>query len=87
MDWFGTPLRPLVGGYSGETFLVGDHGAEQVLRIYARNPDRCLVDAALLRLLESVIPVPRVIECRPADGDNPGVLVTERLPGVRLDLV
>ncbi len=87
MDWFGTPLRPLVGGYSGEIFLVGDHGAEQVLRIYARNPDRCLVDAALLRLLEGVIPVPRVIECRPADGDNPGVLVTERLPGVRLDLV
>lgn len=86
-DWFGTPLRPLAGGYSGETFLVGGDGDEQVLRIYGRSPHRCQVDAALLRLLEGIIPVPRILECRPADGDNPGVLVTERLPGVRLDLV
>jgi len=86
-DWFGMPLRPLAGGYSGETFLVGEPGDEQVVRIYGRSPHRCLVDAALLRLLEGVLPVPRVIDCRPADDDKPGVLVTERLAGVRLDVV
>lgn len=80
-------MLPLPGGYGGETFLVGSPGDEVVLRIYGRNPDRCLVDAALLRLLEGVIPVPHIVECRPAVGVNPGVLVTERLPGLRLDLV
>ncbi len=86
-DWFGTKLTPLAGGYSGETFLVGEHGAQQVLRIYARDPDRCVVDAALLRLVEGVLPVPHVIESRPPVGASPGVLVTERVRGLRLDVL
>ncbi|MGH3446522.1 MAG: phosphotransferase family protein, partial [Nocardioidaceae bacterium] len=87
---FGTTIRPLAGGYSGETFLVGDEGEEgdvAVLRIYARNTGRCVVDAALLRLLHGLVPVPRVLAERPAADGQPGVLVTERLPGERLDLV
>lgn len=86
-DWFGTPLRPLDGGYSGETFLVGDHDAEQVLRIYARDPGRSVVDASLLTLLDGVLPVPRIVDVRAPHGEQPGLLVTARLPGQRLDLV
>jgi len=86
MDWFGASLTPLEGGYSGETFLVGDDPADQVvLRIYRRNPDRAVVDASLLRLVRGILPVPEVIEARPARGDEPALLVTEKLPGVPLD--
>ncbi len=86
MDWFGTSLTPLDGGYSGETFVVGADPAEQVvLRIYRRNPDRALVDASLLRLVRGILPVPEVIEARPARGAEPALLVTEKLDGVSLD--
>ena len=86
MDWFGTSLTPLDGGYSGETFVVGADPADQVvLRIYRRNPDRALVDASLLRLVRGILPVPEVIEVRPALGDEPALLVTEKLDGVPLD--
>lgn len=88
-EWFGAPLRPLAGGYSGETFLVGDETADDcvVLRIYARQPERCVVDASLLRLVHGILPVPTVLDARPPHGGQPGVLVTTRLPGVRLDLL
>lgn len=87
MDDLGLDLRPLAGGYSGETFTAGDGDAAVVVRLYARQPTRMAVDAALLRLLRGVIPVPEVLETRlPADG-QPGLLVTARLPGTRLDLV
>lgn len=87
VDWFGTPMTPLAGGYSGETFLVGAGDDEVVMRIYARDPERCVVDASLLRLLEGVLPVPHVLDERPATDGKPGVLVTERLRGKGLDLV
>ncbi len=93
MDWFGAKLRPMAGGYSGETFLVGDEsdnaapGDAVVLRIYSRHPDRCLVDASLLALVAGIVPAPRVVDVRPPQGDRPGVLVTTRLPGERLDLL
>lgn len=87
-DWNGVPLRPLSGGYSGETFLVGDDPADQlVLRIYQRQPERAAVDAALLRLLNGVLPVPGVVEVRPPLDGQPALLVTTRLPGERLDLL
>ncbi|HET7173492.1 MAG TPA: phosphotransferase [Nocardioidaceae bacterium] len=76
-------LTPLAGGYSGETFLVAD--GRTVVRIYAREPQRAVVDAALLRLVRGLVPVPAVLEVRPADAGRPGVLLTERLPGVRLE--
>lgn len=87
MDWFGTPMQPMPGGHSGETFLVGHNGDAVVLRIYHRHPERLLVDVSLLRLMDGVLPVPHIVEMRPADRDRPGVLVTARLPGERLDLV
>jgi aminoglycoside phosphotransferase (APT) family kinase protein len=85
VDWFGTPMVPLAGGYSGETFLVGDSDDSVVLRIYRRDPGRAAVDASLLRLVRGLVPVPDVLEVRLASDDEPGILITERLPGVALD--
>lgn len=84
----GADARPLAGGYSGETFLVGAAGEEAVLRLYIRNPDRAVVDAALLSLVRDLVPVPRVLDMRTQDTtpDAPSFLLTERLPGERMDL-
>ncbi len=81
-------LEPLEGGWSGETFVarVGD-GEPQVVRIHARNPGRAEVDAALLRLVRGLLPVPEVLDVRRPDGDLPALLVTSYLPGERGDLV
>jgi aminoglycoside phosphotransferase (APT) family kinase protein len=84
-DWFGTPMTPLAGGFSGETFLVGEGDDSVVLRIYRRDPGRAAVDASLLRLVRGLVPVPAVLDVRVATDVEPGVLVTERLPGVPLD--
>ncbi|WP_067440372.1 phosphotransferase family protein [Nocardioides jensenii] len=87
-------LTPLDGGHSGETFL-GTSGAEQVVvRIHGgrsaqRGPDAVDIDAAVLRLVRGLLPVPRVLEVRRPDptADVPAILVTSFLPGTRLDLV
>jgi aminoglycoside phosphotransferase (APT) family kinase protein len=83
----GATARPLSGGYSGETFLVGAAGEEAVLRIYARDPDRAAVDASLVTLLDGLVPVPRVLDFRTRSSDltEPPFLLMERLPGVRMD--
>ncbi|MCB0909619.1 MAG: phosphotransferase [Nocardioidaceae bacterium] len=86
-------LTPLAGGWSGETFLAEVAGEHTVVRIYARpnhrGPLAHEVDAALLHLLRGLLPVPEVLEVRPADpaGDVPALLVTSLLPGERGDLV
>jgi aminoglycoside phosphotransferase (APT) family kinase protein len=88
-----TSLTPIEGGRSGETFL-GEVGGERcVVRIYARPRDRgaaaAEVDAALLRLVRGLVPVPDVLEVRrpdPAAG-VPGLLVTSFVPGVRGDVL
>jgi aminoglycoside phosphotransferase (APT) family kinase protein len=43
------------------------------------------VDASLLRLLRGVVPVPEVVEFRPAEGSLPPVLATRFCGGVQLD--
>jgi aminoglycoside phosphotransferase (APT) family kinase protein len=89
MDWNGIPVQPLSGGYSGETFVAGDPTADPdnaaVVRIYSRTPERAAVDASLLRLLHGVVPVPELVELRPAEGDLPPVLITRFCGGVLLD--
>ena len=89
MDWNGIPLHPLSGGYSGETFLAGDPNADPgsaaVVRIYRREPERAAIDASLLRLVRGLVPAPEVLEMVPADGEHPGVLVTEYVVGTPLD--
>jgi aminoglycoside phosphotransferase (APT) family kinase protein len=86
-------MTPLAGGWSGETFLAEVAGERSVVRIYARPSLRGdsahEVDAALLRLVRGLIPVPEVLEVRRADpaADRPALLVTSFLPGVRADLL
>lgn len=85
-------LQPLVGGFSGETFLAESGGERRVVRIYAQRGARrgCVaveIDAAVLRLVRGLLPVPEVLEVRRPDpsADTPGMLVTSFLPGERLD--
>ncbi len=88
-----TALTPLDGGWSGETFVAEVAGERSVVRIYAgashRGENAHDVDAALLRLVRGLVPVPEVLEVRRADPatDLPALLVTSFLPGVRADLL
>jgi aminoglycoside phosphotransferase (APT) family kinase protein len=92
VDGFDYGLEPLAGGFSGETFLADAAGERSVVRIYAqrgrqRGPAAVDVDAALLRLVRGLLPVPEVLEVRrPSEAaGTPGLLVTSFLPGERLD--
>jgi aminoglycoside phosphotransferase (APT) family kinase protein len=84
-------LTPLSGGWSGEMFLADVAGERSVVRIYARPGHRGEaaheVDAALLRLVRGLVPVPEVLEVRRADpsADLPALLVTSYVEGVRGD--
>jgi aminoglycoside phosphotransferase (APT) family kinase protein len=86
-------LTPLDGGWSGETFLAEVAGERSVVRIYARPSHRGAaaheVDAALLQLVNGLLPVPEVLEVRRADEATgmPALLVTSFLPGERLELL
>lgn len=86
-------LVPLAGGWSGETFLAEAAGERSVVRIYARPGDRgehaAEIDAALLRLVRGLVPVPDVLEVRRAAPalDRPAMLVTSYVAGGRGDLV
>ena len=86
-------LTPLDGGWSGETFLAEVAGERSVVRIYARPSHRGAaaheVDAALLRLVKGLLPVPEVLEVRRADESTgmPALLVKSFLPGERLELL
>ena len=92
MDDF-SQLTPLAGGWSGETFLAEAAGERSVVRIYARPGARgdqaAEVDAALLRLVRGLVPVPDVLEVRrpePASG-MPAMLVTSYVAGERGDVL
>ncbi len=85
-------LTPLAGGWSGETFLAEAAGERTVVRIYrpGRRDDAAPeIDAALLRLVRGLVPVPDVVEVRRgvAALDRPGLLVTSHLAGERGDLL
>lgn len=86
-----TSLSPLHGGRSGETFLGEVAGERCVVRIHATPGERgdaaAQIDAALMRLVRGLVPVPDVLEARrpdPATG-VPGLLVTAYVAGVRAD--
>ncbi len=89
-----TTLTPLPGGHSGETFLAEVAGEQTILRIYGprsswRGPLAPEIDAAVLGLGRGLLPVAPVLEVRRPDplADLPGLLLTGRLPGERLDLL
>jgi aminoglycoside phosphotransferase (APT) family kinase protein len=88
----GASIRPLEGGWSGETFVAEAGGERTVVRIYAdpRHPEHAAeIAASLLRLVRGLLPVPEVREVKRADPDagTPALLVTEYLPGTRGDLL
>ena len=91
LEALGAHAVPMDGGFSGETFLVGAAGEQAVLRLYVRQPDRAVVDAALLQLLRGLVPVPRVLDLRTpqmsAESGGPAYLLTDLLPGERLETV
>lgn len=83
-------LAPLEGGWSGQTFLAETAGERSVVRLYpphSRGGIGPELDAAVLRLVRGLVPVPEVLEVRPGDPglDRPGVLVTAWVDGVRGD--
>jgi aminoglycoside phosphotransferase (APT) family kinase protein len=82
-------LTPLAGGWSGRTFLAEAAGERSVVRIYPpdEDPVKAETDAAVLRLVRGLLPVPELLEVRPArpEVDQPGLVVTSFLPGVRGD--
>ncbi len=85
-------LTPLAGGWSGETFLAEAGGERTVVRIYrpGRRDDAAPeIDAAVLRLVRGLVPVPEVLEVRRGSVtlDRPGLLMTSYLPGERGDLL
>lgn len=85
-------LTPLAGGWSGQTFVAQAGGERSVVRIYppGRRDDAAPeIDAAVLRLVRGLVPVPDVLEVRRgvAAADQPGLLVTSYLPGERGDLL
>ncbi|MGZ4446841.1 MAG: phosphotransferase family protein [Nocardioides sp.] len=88
-----TSLVPLDGGWSGQTFLAEVGDTHSVVRIYAEPGPRGAaaheVDAALLRLVRGLLPVPEVLEVRHADPATglPALLVTSFLPGERGDVL
>lgn len=83
-------LVPLEGGWSGQTFVAVVGGERTVVRVYppgARDGVGAEVDAAVLRLVRGLVPVPEVLEVRPGDlaADRPGILVTAWVEGTRGD--
>jgi len=85
-------LTPLAGGWSGQTFLAEVGGERSVVRLYhpgGRSDSAPEVDAAVLRLVRGIVPVPDVLEVRRgvAAADQPGLLVTSYVVGERGDLV
>lgn len=93
MSDLGASLTPLAGGHSGRTFVGEVAGERAVLRIYPpgdpRGPEAPEIDAALLRLVHGLLPVPEVVDVRREDAavDQPGLLVTSWMPGERCDEV
>lgn len=84
-------VQLLPGGWSGRTFVARTGDQLSVVRIFP--PDEPVqapeVQAGVLNLVRGLLPVPRVLEVRRSDPstDQPGLLVTEFLPGERGELV
>ncbi|MGW6198874.1 phosphotransferase family protein [Kribbella sp. NPDC055110] len=87
MSDFAASAVPLSGGYGGQTFAVSAGDEDAVIKFYARDPERAAVDASLLELVHGLLPVPRVLDLK-RDGsfEDPPYLLTERLPGINLQV-
>lgn len=84
-------LAPLAGGWSGRTFLGEVAGERVVVRIHPVDDPRGVaapeVDAAVMRLVRGLVPVPDVVDVRRGVGvEEPGLLLTRWSPATRGDL-
>ncbi|MFI5734687.1 phosphotransferase family protein [Kribbella sp. NPDC051587] len=87
MDGLAASAVPLTGGYQGQTFAVTAGGEDAVLKLYVKDPGRAVVDAALLQLVNGLLPVPRILDLkREGSWEDPPYLLMERLPGVNLQV-
>lgn len=87
MSDFAASAVPLTGGYGGQTYAVSAAGEDAVLKLYVKDPERAAVDAALLQLVRGLLPVPRILDAkREGSAEDPPYVLTERLPGVNLQL-
>jgi aminoglycoside phosphotransferase (APT) family kinase protein len=87
MSDFAASAVPLTGGYGGQTYAVSAGDEDAVIKFYVQDPGRAAVDAALLELVRGLLPVPRVLDLkREGSYDDPPYLLTERLPGINLQL-
>ncbi|MFI6680322.1 phosphotransferase family protein [Kribbella sp. NPDC050470] len=87
MSDFVASAVPLTGGYGGQTYAVSAAGEDAVLKLYVKDPERATVDAALLQLVRGLLPVPRILDAkREGSPEDPPYVLTERLPGVNLQL-
>ncbi|MEV0290240.1 phosphotransferase [Kribbella sp. NPDC050820] len=87
MSEFVASAVPLTGGYGGQTYAVSAAGEDAVLKLYVKDPERAAVDAALLQLVRGLLPVPRILDAkREGSPEDPPYVLTERLPGVNLQL-
>ncbi|MGC4112489.1 MAG: phosphotransferase [Nocardioides sp.] len=85
-------MTPLAGGWSGQTYLAEAAGERSVVRVYPpgrRDDTAPEIDAAVLRLVRGLVPVPDVLEVRrgAVASDQPGLLVTSFVAGERGDVV
>lgn len=93
VNTLGASLTPLAGGHSGRTFVSEVAGERTVVRIYPPGEDRGAeapdIDAAVLRLVRGLLPVPGVVDVRREDAaaGQPGLLVTSWMPGERGDVL
>ena len=87
MSDFAAGAVPLTGGYGGQTYAVSAGGEDAVLKLYVKDPGRATVDAALLRLVHGLLPVPRILDAkREGTPEDPPYVLTERLPGANLQV-
>jgi aminoglycoside phosphotransferase (APT) family kinase protein len=87
MSDFAASAVPLASGYGGQTYAVSAGGEDAVLKLYVKDPERAAVDAALLRLVHGLLPVPRILDAkREGSVEDPPYVLTERLPGINLEV-
>lgn len=80
--------RAADGGYSSESF-VGTYFRERAyLRLYLRDPQRAVIDLAVMRRLHGLVPQPQVLAAEPRGVPGlPPYIVTAGVEGQRADLL
>jgi aminoglycoside phosphotransferase (APT) family kinase protein len=78
-------LKPMPGGYSGRVFMSQVPGDPSIVRIYPPEMGRRNeIEAAILTLVNGLVPVAEVLDVRRGDSAQPGLLIESMLPGCSL---